>query len=128
MSDELRPCLRCGAKDEDNNIIGTVVEDNDGKLNYWIVCECGCAVNGYSQEEAERLWNTRPVEDELLKNIEQLRAKIVYLAKALASVPWTAIHTLHWWADGDEFAEYDDGELDIVDAWLAANAPKEAAE
>ena len=66
--------------------------------------------------------------EEYRRSMQIWREEVERLRTFKAGVPWEAIRTLRWWADGDEFAEHDDGELDAVDSWLAANAPEEETE
>ena len=69
MSDKLKPCPFCGAEDP-------AIECN-GKW-YYVACrKCDCISDGdLGQSGAVERWNTRPIEDDLRRQLEQARAAL----------------------------------------------------
>ena len=75
MTDELKPCKRCGASGKAMYQIYS-----DGTEDYWVVCMnrfCGEETGTHeTQEAATREWN-EPSEEQLLRaEVERLRAQI----------------------------------------------------
>lgn len=71
MSEELRSCLYCGSKDIDI--------DGNGQW-HWVVCsDCSaCGPADLGESGAIERWNTRPIEDELRKQLVGLTANSIY--------------------------------------------------
>lgn len=117
MSNGLKQCPFCGSD-------VWPVEHIDLSIikHFWRVecldsdCEAeGISCTSYdSAEDAARIWNTRPVEDALRAENEELRAK-------WQSVPWKAIKAVLWhMPNGVPFAPYRE-----IDEWRKANAPNQ---
>ena len=129
MSNGLKQCPFCGSD-------VWPVEHIDLSIikHFWRVecldsdCEAeGISCTSYdSAEDAARIWNTRPVEDALRTENEELRAK-------WQSVPWEELYAatvlgLVWAAQATDDAA---GGMDACNRaleWLAANAPKETTD
>ena len=84
MSDELKLCPFCGNVPElgEHN-----VDQSSWKPRYDVACrndKCIMQRTYVAQALAVAAWNTRPIEDELLKKIEQLQAEISRVAVFLA--------------------------------------------
>jgi hypothetical protein len=114
MSDELKPCPFCGNVPElgEHN-----VDQSSWKPRYDVACrndKCILQRTYETQAVAVAAWNTRPIEDELLEKLQQLRAQ-------WESVPWDAIQR----CASDSFTHHDPARnAASVFAWLEANAPK----
>lgn len=65
----LKPCPFCGAQGDD-----LFIRDDHGGPPLWVVCGiCGAEGSaGDDDVEAEASWNTRPLEDELIKALESV--------------------------------------------------------
>ena len=75
MSDELKPCKRCGASGRAMSLT-----HKDGPTYYWVECVneyCGEVTGTYEKpEDAIESWN-EPSEEQLLRaEVERLRAQI----------------------------------------------------
>jgi len=129
MSDELKPCWF-----DECNLLGdhfapsieVLYEDMPQYLPAVLIrswcgrmqVRCSRTTVEEAREDAIKEWNTRPVEDELLKKIEQLHDK-------WESVPWDALRgalsCLRTFADSapEFYGDYID-----MREWLDANEPE----
>lgn len=82
---ELKPCPRC------KEALRLSVQNQhefygpDESLYFFVLCSaCGrSSYSGYTREEAIKDWNTRPIEDAQVAEIEQLKVRVTELSNAL---------------------------------------------
>ena len=82
---ELKPCQRC------KEALRLSVQTNhefygpDESLYFFVLCSaCGhSSYSEYTREEAIKDWNTRPIEDALRAENEQLKVRVTELSNAL---------------------------------------------
>ena len=90
--DKLKPCL-CGS---DKVHFG--YEPFCG-LTFWrVMCDtCGTQTSTFdTKEEAAKVWNTRPAEDEKDKEIENLKAEVTRYRRALHNLKEDCQKRLRW--------------------------------
>ena len=115
-SGQLKPCPFCGKSPASQEHY-----DADGKL---LACYVSCQNLHCSQFTFPKplpwfkagAWNTRPIEDELLEKLQQLRAQ-------WESVPWDSIYQLA--IDTNTLAGTPLYGAEMVRLWVLANAPHE---
>ena len=76
MMSELKPCPCCNTNDwlYSQPQFFKVAEQHSTPIGWVTMCnKCGVKVEKYSKEECEEVWNTRPIEDALLAEIDRLR-------------------------------------------------------
>ena len=115
-SGELKPCPFCGSVPElgEHN-----VDQSSWKPRYDVACrndKCILQRTYETQAVAVAAWNTRPIEDELLEKLQQLRAQ-------WESVPWDSIYQLA--IDTNTLAGTPLYGAEMVRLWVLANAPHE---
>ena len=91
MTDELKPCKRCGASGRAMSLT-----HKDGPTYYWVECVneyCGEVTGTYEKpEDAIESWN-EPSEEQLLRaEVERLRAQIEAMMDALQTIDQSACY------------------------------------
>lgn len=85
MSDELKPCPFCG---------GQHLSTTSALNVHWITCiKCSissAAPNHFGQDGLSVAWNTRPIEDELRKQLEEAKEREKKYIWALRTIRKTA--------------------------------------
>ena len=95
------------------------VDQSSWKPRYDVACrndKCILQRTYETQAVAVAAWNTRPIEDELLEKLQQLRAQ-------WESVPWDSIYQLA--IDTNTLAGTPLYGAEMVRLWVLANAPHE---
>jgi hypothetical protein len=67
MIDGLKPCPFCGPKSEDSGEWPQLFEHSSAYISEWSV-RCGCCaieLGGENRDDVLRLWNTRPLKEQV---------------------------------------------------------------
>lgn len=86
---ELKPCERCGSGDwlVSNPMFFRVSKEGSSPVRWAVTCKkCGIKVEGYSKDETEAIWNTRPIEDALRSEIYKTYADYNSVCKRNLSI------------------------------------------